>query len=117
MRWHEWLDDGRLGAVWNGDLRNGCHSNRFLHLDVGRVRDSGPRRLHAALFGPHDEDGGPPRIRAGSKDQKGAHVVKNNAGTWFALIGGGLLIYFLAQSLSNAGGMVQSAINTGQVAQ
>jgi len=43
--------------------------------------------------------------------------VKNNAGTWFAIIGGGLLIYFLAQSLSNASGMVQGAINTGQVAQ
>ena len=43
--------------------------------------------------------------------------MKNNAGTWFAIIGGGLLVFFLARSLSNASGAVQSAINTGQVAQ
>jgi hypothetical protein len=43
--------------------------------------------------------------------------VKGNAGTWFAIIAGGALIYFLVQSLSKASGAVQSVINAGQVGQ
>jgi hypothetical protein len=39
--------------------------------------------------------------------------VNNTAGTWFAIIGGGLLIYFLAQALSKSGSMISSTINSG----
>jgi hypothetical protein len=39
--------------------------------------------------------------------------MNGNAGTIFALIGGGLLIYFLAQSLKSSAGVVQGVVNTG----
>jgi hypothetical protein len=36
-----------------------------------------------------------------------------NGGTLFALVCGGLLVYFLAQSLKPSAGAVESVINTG----
>ena len=84
-------------------------------MDVGRVRHARSGSLHAAVFGPHDEGRGAARLHPCEENKEGGDIVKGNAGTWFALIGGGLLIYFFAQSLSNATGAVQSAINTGQV--
>lgn len=39
--------------------------------------------------------------------------MKGTAGTWFAIIGGGLLIYLLAQAMSNSGSMVSNVVTVG----
>lgn len=40
--------------------------------------------------------------------------MKSDAATYFALAFGIFVIYYLAKSMFNAGGIVQSAVNVGQ---